>query len=190
LNPELIEVDVVSGFFASTEFPPSLADYPIFVMISIFGLLLGTLLAAQWMHRLVTDLCDDPLPWRHPLTMDRLVKILIIGGALSRSIPRLVQVMAWSKLSPYWREWLSLQNWNVNVLWALLFAAAWWIDRTAAPITSFQLRRWPTTAIHADLRGSKIRGAGLFLAVLLIAFVVTYVRPAQPYVDRPVSASE
>ena len=175
-----------TGFFTASEFPPSIADWPIAIMFSIFALMFGTLLAIQWSHRLVGELFDDRLPWRHPLTLDRVMKLAICFGAICKAIPRLIEVMAWSHLSPEWREFFALQNWLMNIGWGVLFGIAWSIDHFAGSVASFQLRRFRTTAQFPAADGKR-RGMATLMAVLLIAFAVTYIRPAQPY-ERPISA--
>lgn len=163
--------------FDAAPLPPSLRGLPLTAMFIIMGFMIGTLLCLQWLYRIIDEMRDDPAPLRHPLTAVRAVKILFILAALSCAIPRMVLLMAWELMSPWWREHLALGSWLFYVVWAALLATAWWIDRVSAPVQRWQLRRVPAPGVVVSDTGVKTRGIIILSLIFVVAFATTYVRP-------------
>jgi len=171
----------MNGTFTSAEFPPSLVDWPILTMLSIVALMFGMLILLQWVHRIVNSMIDQPHPLRSPVTIDRIVKLLLVLGPFIILLPRLIQVTAWSALTPIQREALSVEAWRVTIIWAFFFAIGWYLDRLAAPAATLQLARFPIPKPPELEMPNKKRGVLMLALVILLAFGITYIRPAQPY---------
>lgn len=171
-------------FSDNIEFPPSLADKPWLHMLSVMGLLIGTLICVAWLHRLIAEAYDVRAPLRHPLSINRMITIIILTGALMRSLPNLVLVMCWRYLSPHSREMLAASNWGMNAVWAGLIIVAWWIDRTSRPVVMTQLRRAPALEVDGSLIGHKKQGVRVLVLVVIIAFATTFIK-AGPANEQP-----
>jgi hypothetical protein len=160
-------------------FPPSLADRPILAMATITALLFGTLMLTQWAQRLARATVRDSLPWRHPLTIQRSVVLLLLGAMIVQAIPRIVQVMCYASLSPDMRDYIAASSWSVTILWATIIGAAWLFSQRGDALVTFQLRRVPTPNMLAQLQGERPKAVRVLLMVMLIAFATTFIR-AQP----------
>lgn len=163
--------------FSQSSLPPSLQGMPLLAMLVTMAFLFGTGLCLQWLYTIIAEMVDDPAPLRHPLTAVRMVKMLFLIAALIFVTPRMVLLMAWEWMSPWWRESLSVGTWVSCIGWAAVLSLAWWIDRTVTPTTRFQLRRIPQAADVIVEPGRKIRGAIIFGLIFVVAFSTTYVRP-------------
>jgi hypothetical protein len=164
-------------FSDASSFPPSLAGLPWLAMLTVMCFWAGTLLCLQWMYSIIDDMREFPAPWTHPVTAARLVKLLLLGSALIRTIPRLVLLMTWQGLSPWWREFFALSSWVVYVPWATLFIFAWWIDRTVRPVDRVMLQHYRTQPYIEVAKGEKTRGAIIIALIFVVAFATTFVRP-------------
>ncbi len=156
-------------------YPPGL-DGPIVYLVTVWALMLGVLLALEWLWRLVWSLFERPAPLRAPLTAVRTIMIVLIGAGLIRTLPRLWLFMRWPVLGPAEREFIAMISARFEVAAVLMFSAAWLLAQLGEPMVKYQLEKqplplhlWPTW--QQMKRPLKI-GGGVFA----IAFALTYLR--------------
>lgn len=179
----------MSPFLADSGFPPSLDGYPILTMLVVMFFWGGTLMCLQWIYAIVSDMIDTPAPRRHPVTVVRWVKLMLLSAALTRTVPRLVLLMTWQKLPEDWREIWALSSWLVLIPWALMFGCAWWLDRAARPIEQVATLRWSATELKPATRIEKRRGIVLLGVIVVIGFATTFIRPGPSHVDVGVTVA-
>lgn len=175
----------MSFFDLQSDFPPSLTGQPIYYMIVVVGMLIGTLLCMKWLFIEIDDLVNDGYPRRHPVTANRWIKILFIIAGLIVSVPRLIMVMGWGHMGPAARNNWALGSWLVYALWGILLAAAWFVDHVSRSAINQHLALRPVVLFvdEADARSKKYEGIRTLGLIVLIAFATTYIRPAQHH-DR------
>lgn len=157
------------------QFPPGL-ESPLLYMAAVGLLLLGVLLALEWLWRIVWSFFERPSPFRTPSTAVRVTLIILLVGGLVRAGPRLWLFMRWPQLTPAGREGIAELSAYMEITGVLLFSIAWLFAQLGEPMISHQLTKqplplhlWPTVD---QLR----RPAKIGLGVFAIAFALTYLR--------------
>lgn len=158
-----------------SQYPPGL-DSPLLYMGAVFALMLGVLLAAEWLWRLAWSFVERPVPFKTPAMGVRIVLVLLLAGLLVRAVPRLWLFMRWPTLDPAQREaWQTLTA-QAEITAVVLFSFAWLFALLGEPMIKYQLEKeplplhlWPT---REQLKRPLKIGAGVFA----IAFALTYLR--------------
>jgi len=165
-----------SIFAAQSAFPPSFDGQPLTYMWAVFGLLLLELLALEWLWRLAWAYRSSGRGWRHPLTINRTIKVLLVLAPVLGGMPDLLLLMLWPEISGATRETLAMIDRQLDgVIW-VPFSLAWMLAQFGRGVIDYQLVRhpipvnlWPT---GSQLRHSLKIGLGVFA----IAFAVTFLR--------------
>jgi hypothetical protein len=158
-----------------TSYPPGL-DSPMLYMGTVAALLLGLLLALEWLWRLVWDLFERPFPFKSPATAVRCVLILLLVAAVVKVGPRLWLFMRWPFLSTDAREWLLRLSGQAEIIGAVLFSLAWLLAYVGQPMISYQLEKRPLPMHLWPTPGQLIRPLKIGVGVLAISFALTYLR--------------
>ena len=146
--------------------PASVQANPTILMLSIFGLLGGTMLALETLWRVAQRAKDEPHPFRHPVTADRLMDGLRALALLLFIGPDAVLFMAWPDVAPNTRHLLSLTNRICDFLAVAPLAAAWMLGIYGQPTVDYQLRREPIP-LHLWLTWQQLRRS-LWIGLLLV----------------------
>ena len=156
-------------------YPPGLSN-PLLYLSTVFALLLGLLLALEWLWRIVWSFSERRQPFRSPTTFVRMILIILLIGGVVRIGPRLWLFMRWPRLQISERTDLAQLSAQMEITAALLFTGAWLLAYIGGPLVSHQLEKeplplhlWPT--FEQMKRPIKI-GVGVFA----IAFALTYLR--------------
>jgi hypothetical protein len=156
--------------------PPSFMEHPVLYMLTVFSLLLIVLLALEWLWRIVWCFFERPAPFKSPLNVLRMILALLLAGAVVRSGPDLLLLMAWPDISPAARLDLVVFDNRMDATAFIFLSGAWLIARLGDPMLTYQLEKrplpvhlWPTW--QQMKRPLKI-GAG----VAVIAFALTFLQ--------------
>lgn len=168
--------ETLEFFNATSSMPPSFQGDRAFYAFSIFGLLGATLLALEWVWRLVQSSIDDPHPLAAPITMVRTILLCLLTATLLRIGPDAVQVMFWPEILPSTR--VSIAHFDRIMDGVALFPMtfAWGLGLFGATVVEFQLIRQP---IPGDLRPSwkrVRRPLGIGIMILIIALTLAFLR--------------
>jgi hypothetical protein len=158
------------------DFPPAFAGQPVLYMLTVFSLLLVNLLALEWLWRTGWALWEDSHDFRHPLTIQRIVILLLVLGAVIRSGPDVIVLMRYHAETEAGRlDLYRLDNFLDSVAF-IPFSLAWLVAYLAGPMLAHQLAKepiplhlWPT---WAQIKRPVKIGVGVFA----IAFALTYLR--------------
>lgn len=157
------------------KFPPGL-DSPLLYLTTIFFMLLGALLCAEWLYRTLWKFIEQPAGLRTPTFSLRLAWSLMLGAILVRSVPRLWLFMRWPVLSPEQRYDLFQLAAQSEVVSVVLFFLAWLLALLGEPMISFQLRKQPLPMHLWPTMEQLKRPAKIIVGVFVIAFALTYLR--------------
>lgn len=154
------------------EMPIAFQGHPFVYLATIFSLLILNLLALEWLWRLLWSFREDRLPFRHPVTTFRLVLVFLVSGAIIRSGPDLVLLMAWPEISPDARRFIADTDNLMDSVAFLPFGLAWVFAHIGGPMILYQLQNkpiplhlWPT--LRQMQRPLKIGLGAAALAALL-----------------------
>ena len=155
--------------------PQGMEGHPILYMITLFSLLLVTLLAMEWQWRLGWSILEDKLPAKHPGTAVRLILLFLLMSLLMRIIPDVIKLGLWQDLSPDGRMLLFEIDGAMDTFSFIPFSFAWLFAYLGGPMIVYQLRRfplplhlWPT--LDKMKRPLKI-GIGVMVIAILIVTV-------------------
>ncbi len=165
-------------FTAATAFPASLVGRPGLAFCVITAFMVGLLLCLQWLYSIIDDGRAHPAPKGHPLSHLRRIKAIILIAAIIPALPRGILLMTWHKLSPYYREALSLTSWVVFIPAGGLLAYAWLLDRGLRPMEVRTVAVFPIAKVLPVTRGQKTRGLLTLSLIFVSAFAITFVRPS------------
>lgn len=165
----------MNSFAAESSFPPSLANLPILAMLTQMGFWTVTLLCLQWLYSIIDDAHDHPAPAGSYVGVVRGVKIRLLLCAAGLTIPRLILLVAWGVLTPWWREAIAMSAWVILIPTAIILARAWWNDRRARPSERLHLRHRFVEVTPVTVH-EKTRGAVALVLIIVIAFATTFVR--------------
>jgi hypothetical protein len=171
-------------FEIDTTFPPSLARLPVLAMLTQMGFWIVALLCLQWIYSILDDARDHPAHGRSYVGVVRSVKIQLLICAVGLTFPRLISLVAWGLLSPFWREIMSLLSWIILIPVATILARAWWRDRLARPAERLHVRHRFVEVTPPTVH-EKTRGVLAFGLIIVIAFTTTYVRRDPTDVPAP-----
>lgn len=156
-------------------YPPGL-ESPLLYLSTIFALLLGLLLALEWLWRLSWSFFERPAPLRSPITVVRAVLVVLLIAAVVRVGPRVWLFMRWPRLQISERTDLAELSGKMEITAVLFFVLAWILAHVGEPLVRYQLEKeplplhlWPT--FEQMKRPLKI-GVGVFA----LAFALTYLR--------------
>lgn len=165
-----------SWFNSDQSLPPSFEGNHFIYALSVFGLMTIFLLAAEWLWRSSWAMAEKPRPLRHPVTISRLVLVLILTSVVMRTTFDVVLTMAWPEMSQDYRLFVAQLDRLMDGLSAGPFFLAWLAALLGGAMIDWQLVRqpvpidlWPTWR-HLR-RPAKIGGL-----VVLISLSVTYLR--------------
>jgi hypothetical protein len=157
------------------QYPPGL-ESPLLYLTVVFFMLLGLLLAAEWLWRLVWSFFERPQPLKSPATVVRVILVLLLTSIMIPAAPRLWLFMRWPLLTLAQREAAQTLTAQVLIFAIVLFVLAWFVALVVDPMIKYQLEKtpppvhlWPT--VEQLKRPLKIGGG-----VLVIAFALTYLR--------------
>lgn len=157
------------------QYPPGL-DSSLLYLSAVFFLLLGTLLALEWLWRLGWSFIEHRQPWKSPATVVRLVLVVLLIAGLVRVVPHLWLFMRWPTLAPHERaEWLSAAA-QGEIAGVALFTAAWFFGQLGEPMIKYQLAKEPLPLHLWPAREQLVRPLKIGMGVFAIAFAVTYLR--------------
>lgn len=163
-------------FFAGdSAMPPSLGDDRVSYIFSIFGQFGVTMLALGWLWLLVTDLFEDPHRIKDPITVSRVIWILVLGGIVMRMAPDTALTMLWPEIQAPARASLAYWGRILDGLSYPIFFAAWLLERFSKNIINAQLIRQP---IPVDLWPTwrRVRRPVLIIALITAVSVVLGLR--------------
>lgn len=151
------------------------SHHPGFYLVTVFALILVTLLALEWIWRLVWCFFEEPRPLKHPSTILRVVHVLLLVSIIMRVGPGAVQLMTWKDASVADQHLLAAVNNISDALSILPFSIAWLIVVVSWPMLAYQLDKapppfhlWPTPS--ALKRPLKI-GLGVFAIAAALTFL-------------------
>lgn len=156
-------------------YPPGL-DGPLIYLVTVWALMLGALLALEWLWRLAWSLFERPAPLRAPLTAVRVILLVLIAAGLIRTVPRLWLFMRWPILSPVERELVAVLSAQAEVAAVLLFSLAWLVAQLGEPMVKYQLEKQPLPLHLWPTWEQMKRPAKIGVGVFAIAFALTYLR--------------
>ena len=156
-----------------SDVPPGMEGHPVMYMITLFSLLLVTLLALEWVWRLSWGLFEDPVPVKHPGTAVRIILLTLLISLLLRITPDTLKLGLWNDLTPDGRMLLFQIDSVMDTVSFIPFSIAWMIAYLGGPMIVYQLRRyplplhlWPTLAQMK--RPLKIGAAVMFIAITIV----------------------
>jgi hypothetical protein len=156
-------------------YPPGI-DGPYFYLASVFALLLGMLLALEWLWRLAWSFVEAPASPKTPLTVLRGVFVILLGAAIIRMAPQLWLYMRWPALTPAGRTEIAAFGARADFTDVVLFTLAWLAFYLAGPMLTYQLRKEPLALHLWPAREQVKRPLKIGLGVFVIAFVLTFLR--------------
>lgn len=162
-------------FTAETALPPSLDSLPLLAMLSQVGYWIVLLLCLQWIYSLLDDAYNHPAPPGSYVRVARGVKIRLLLVVLTFIVPRLISLVAWRVLDPYWRETWSMLSWVVAIPCSIWAAVAWWRDRGARPVERQNIR-FRFVEVSPPTVHEKTRGVVALVLIFAVAFATTFVR--------------
>jgi len=147
-------------------------------LFALFGLLMVTLMALNWLWReLWCALKDDVHPWNHPVTLWRGVKVGFLVAALMRGSPDAVLLMQWPEMTVDQRLTIAGID-RIMDGWAFVpFGLAFMIDYLGSGVMQHQMKRLPPPPV--DLWPSKTTvkdSAKIAAGCLAIAFAVVFLQ--------------
>src|SRR5690242_1942090 len=89
---------MLSRYFADV--PPGFEGQPILYLLTVFSLLMITLLALEWVWRVTWGAFEQPHPLKHPVTVLRLILALAAISVIMRVGPLVARFILWRDLSP------------------------------------------------------------------------------------------
>jgi len=165
----------IRDYSLMSTYPPGLDSAELY-LAAVFFMMLGCLLALEWIWRTIWAIIERSAPLRSPATATRIVIVFLLAAALVRTGPRLWLFMRWPALSPAERADLYAMAAQSEILGVVLFSLAWLLALLGEPMIRYQLEKqplplhlWPTW--EQMKRPLKI-GVGVFA----IAFALTYLR--------------
>lgn len=143
--------------------------------LAIFSLLSVFLLMLEWGWRVCWALVDDRRRLLDPLTVERVVKLLLIIGILMGVGGDVFLLMLWPEVLPHTRAFLANLDRFLDGLCVVPFVLSWFISLFSQAMMNWQLVRlpipvnlWPN---WESLRRPAVIGAlvmGISLAVTLL----------------------
>lgn len=173
----MMTLTATSPFYAvQSAFPPSFDGQPLTYMLAVFGLLLIELLALEWLWRLTWSFRGNGRTWRHPLTIQRGVTVLLLLPVVFGGVPDLLLLMLWAEIDGPMRETLAMIDRLLDgVLW-LPFSLAWLLAQFGQGVIEYQLVRHPLPVNLWPTRDQLSYSLKIGLGVFTIAFAVTFLR--------------
>jgi hypothetical protein len=155
--------------------PPAFDGQPLVFLLTVFSLLLISLLCLEWGWRLVWSFFERPEPWKTPQSALRATFVLLLLSVLFRVLPNVILLMSWGVSTPAQRfGWYKLDN-MLDAASFVPFSLAWLTGYLASPIIAFQLTKqpiplhlWPT---FQQLKRPLKIGAGVFAIAFALAYL-------------------
>jgi hypothetical protein len=161
--------------FSTGDLPPQFEGQPFVFLLTVFALLLITLLGAEWLWRLSWSIGERPVHWKSPASALRWLLIFLLLSVVMRVGPNVVQLMSWSVSTPAQRLALYRVDNLLDGLSFIPFALGWLVAFLGGPMITFQLAKeplplhlWPT--FQQMKRPLKI-GAGVFAIAFALAYL-------------------
>lgn len=165
----------VAFFENGSPFPASFQGDRWAYAFSVFGLFATALLAMEWLWRILWAFREEGMPFKHPLTLSRVVIALLLIGMLIRITPDVLLVMLWPEISPHTRAAIAFYDRVFDGLAIVPVTMAWYVGIMGAGLIEWQLARlpiredmWPT---RDKVKRSIQIGAGCLIIALTLAFV-------------------
>jgi hypothetical protein len=133
----------VATLFSGTNLPPSLAGDSHMYVLSVFGQYGVAVIAMEWIWRNLHALIDDRRPINHPLTINRIVWLLVMVGILMRVGPHAVQTMVWPEVTPITRFRISAFARICGAISFIPMIVAWLLSLFSRFVVDYQLAREP-----------------------------------------------
>lgn len=127
----------------ATSIPPSFHGNDLFYMLATFGSLTLVLLAANWLWRVVTSMLEDPQPLWSAVTIERMVRGLLMLCTVMRVTPKVVLLLQWPEITPAARLVIAQADKGFDSIAIIPFFAAWLIDYLSSGPISRQLKALP-----------------------------------------------
>lgn len=156
--------------------PPSLYGRPLLQTITLFSLMLVTLLSLEWSWRLIWSFFEAPSPAKHPVQSLRVMLLLLLIGMLVRIVPDLVLMMSWHDIPPASREALAVLDKRLDSFSFLPFSMAWLISYLGGPMIFYQLQRQPIPLHLIPTRQQMKRPIKIGIGALALSLALTYLR--------------
>jgi hypothetical protein len=157
-----------------TDVPPGFEGQPLVYMMTLFSLLMITLLTLEWFWRIAWGAYERPFGIKHPVTVLRVILLLVGISVLLRVGPDIFRFALWRTLSPQARfmafevdHWLDMFSF---IPWSL----AWLAGYLGMPMMHFQLEKRPPPIHLWPTKEQLKRPLKIGMAVLLIAAAITY----------------
>jgi hypothetical protein len=161
---------------APLDLPPAFDGHPVLYMATVFSLLLVMLLALEWLWRITWSFFERPAPVKAPVTVLRVIFLLLLVGAVVRSGPDLWLIMRWPQLDG--AERIALMDFDNRMdAGAFIFLSlAWLVGRLGEPMLTYQLEKRPLPVHLWPTWEQMKRPLKIGMGVFAIAFALTYLR--------------
>lgn len=155
--------------------PPGFEGQPILMMLTIFSLLMITLLSLEWMWRIAWGAHENPYPVQHPITVLRFILFCVAFQIVLRIGPDVIRFSMFKDLSPAWRHHLYTLDHILDVLSFFPLSLAWLVAFLTMDMLHYQLDKkpvplhlWPTSR---QLRRPLKIGAAVFAISAAIVYL-------------------
>lgn len=155
------------------DIPGGFEGAPLLYMATLFSLFLVNLLALEWFWRVIWGMKEHPCPLNHPITIFRLMLVLIGVSIILRSFPDTIRLAFWHQLTPAGRlDMIRLGHW-MRIVSVFPWSLAWLIGYLAMPMMHYQLNKQPLPVHLWPTRQQIMRPVKIGMAVLFISAAIT-----------------
>lgn len=156
--------------------PPSFMNDGWTYTLAIFSLLSIFLLMLEWGWRICWSMADDRRKLVDPLTVERIVKLLLVIGILMGVSGDVFLLMMWPEITPETRIHLSNLDRFLDGICVVPFVLSWFISLYSQAVLNWQLVRLPIPVNLWPSLESLRRPAAIGVLVMGISLVVTLLR--------------
>jgi hypothetical protein len=154
--------------------PPGFENQPILFMLTMFSLLMVTLLSLEWLWRITWGWFENPYPTRHPITVLRIILFCIAISILMRVGPLVARFALWKSLDFEGRMILYQWSHGLDVVSFFPWSFAWLVGYLTMPMLHYQLDKKPLP-MHLWPTASQLkRPLKIGVAAFLIAMAITF----------------
>jgi hypothetical protein len=155
-------------------YPPSVADNPIAFAISLSGLMIVTLIFADWVYEMGRRMLREPLYATHPRTVFRLIIFLTGISGVIRNAPDVALWGLWRTSSPALRFFLASWNRILDGVSGPFQTMAWLLLVYGAVTIEFQLGREPLPIKLYPTWAGMVKPISLTVMVAGMCFAIAF----------------
>jgi hypothetical protein len=118
-------------YAVTSALPPAYGENPASYALVIFGLMMASMLAAEWLWDIWHQWRENPAPFGSGLWYSRIITGTLVFVLLLFAVPELVFSLGWPSFSAAEREMVAFVRANCRALAGMLFSVAWLMGERA-----------------------------------------------------------